>query len=296
MRYETSAAFRRALEERLRQQSLTSAAPLARLRKMVAFERFLARLVTAQPDAWVLKGGLALQFRLGERARTTQDVDLLLRQTLPVAEIHQRLVQAALLDLGDWFLFEVGLPSQPASLRFGVHSRLDGRLFETFHIDVGVGDPLTEPVEMLSAPSLLAFADIFPLPIPSYPIAQQIAEKVHAFTRPYAGGESSRVKDLADILLLAGWGTLEAESLRRALQATFTARGTHPLPPRLPAPPSSWERSFLRLARQIGLEYTTLEDAAQDINGFLDPILGGQAAGRWNPLQWRWERVLLSHT
>jgi len=169
MRYETSAAFRRALEERLRQQSLTSGIPLARLRKMVAFERFLTRLITAQPEDWVLKGGLALQFRIGERTRTTQDVDLLLRQTLPVAEIHRMLVHAALLDLGDWFLFEVARPPQPSSLRFGVQSRLDGRLFETFHVDVGVGDPLTEPVELLTAPPLLAFAEISPLPIPSYP-------------------------------------------------------------------------------------------------------------------------------
>jgi hypothetical protein len=71
MRYESNAAFRRALEERLRQQSLTFGGPLVRLRKMVAFERFLARLVTVQAGAWALKGGLALQFHLGERARTT---------------------------------------------------------------------------------------------------------------------------------------------------------------------------------------------------------------------------------
>ncbi len=73
MRYESSAAFRRALEDRLHRQSLTSGTPLVRLRKMVAFERFLARLVVAQPQSWVLKGGLALQFYLGERARTTQE-------------------------------------------------------------------------------------------------------------------------------------------------------------------------------------------------------------------------------
>lgn len=54
MPYESSAAFRRALEDRLRQQAVTSGTSLARLRKMVAFERFLARLVTAQPGAWVL--------------------------------------------------------------------------------------------------------------------------------------------------------------------------------------------------------------------------------------------------
>lgn len=289
MRYETSAGFRRALEERLRQHSQASAMPLARLRKMVAFERFLVRLVTAQPDSWVLKGGLALQFRLGERARTTQDVDLLLREVFSVVEIHQKLVNAALLDLGDWFFFEVAFPSQPASLRFGVQSHLDGRLFEKFHVDVGIGDPLIEAVEMLDAPSLLTFAGISPLPIPSYPMAQQIAEKVHALTRPYAGGESNRVKDLVDVLLLAHWGNLEAESLRRALHATFAVRNTHPLPMRLPAPPVSWARSFQRLAEQTGLEFITLEDASHAIFRFLNPLLSGQASGIWNPTHWQWE-------
>jgi len=289
MRYESSAAFRRALEEHLRQQSLTSGAPLVRLRKMVAFERFLARLVTAQPEAWVLKGGLALQFRLGERARTTQDIDLLLGETLSVAEVHRRLVAAALLDLGDWFLFEVARPSDPTALRFSVQSLVDGRLFEAFHVDVGMGDPLTGPVEMLTAPPLLEFADISPTTIPAYPVAQQIAEKVHAFTRPYAAGESSRIKDWVDILLLARWGRMDATALSRALQATFAARNTHPLPPRLPAPPASWRRAFLRTAGQTGLEYTTLEEAIRAMHGFLDPVLSGQAGGVWNPVRWQWE-------
>jgi len=289
MRYESGSAFRRALEERLRRQSLTSGAPLVRLRKMVAFERFLARLVATQPESWVLKGGLALQFYLGERARTTQDMDLLLRETLPTVEIHHRLVVAALLDLGDWFLFEVARPSDSATLRFSVQSLVDGRPFETFHVDVGIGDPLTEPAEMLTAPPLLEFAGIPPATIPTYPVSQQIAEKVHAFTRPYAAGESSRIKDWVDILLLAGSGALRAETLTRALQATFAARGTHPLPPELPPPPISWRRAFHRIAGETGLEYASLEEAVQAMHRFLDPILSGQAGGTWNPVHWQWE-------
>jgi hypothetical protein len=77
MKYKSSGAFRRALEERLRTKSLQSGMPLVRLRKMVAFDRILARLFFIQPGAWVVKGGLALQLRLGGRARTTMDIDLL---------------------------------------------------------------------------------------------------------------------------------------------------------------------------------------------------------------------------
>jgi len=289
MRYENSAAFRRALEDHLRQQAVSSGTPLVRLRKMVAFERFLARLVAAQPDTWVLKGGLALQLRLPEHARTTQDIDLLLRRSLRVEDVHRALVTAALQDLGDWFTFEVARPERPAELRFPVRGLLDGRLFEAFHVDVGMDDPLIEPVEMLTAPPLLAFAGLSPVPIPAYPLSQQIAEKVHALTRRYASGESSRLRDWVDILLMARWEGLRAEGLRQALQATFDQRRTHPLPQRMPPPPLSWELPFRRLRKETGLEYATLEEAAQALQRFLDPLLSGQAAGRWNPFQWEWE-------
>lgn len=289
MRYETSTAFRRALEDRLRQQAVTSGTSLARLRKMVAFERFLARLVAAQPDDWVLKGGLALQLRLREHARTTQDIDLLLRQTLPVADIHRALVAAALRDLGDWFTFEVARPEPPADLRFPVQSLLDGRLYEAFHVDVGIGDPLIEPADRLTAPPLLAFAGISPVTIPGYPLSQQIAEKVHALTRWYASGESSRVRDWVDILLMARWESLRAVTLRQALQATFATRGTHPLPQRMPPPPASWSRPFRRLCAQTGLEYPSFAEAAQAMDSFLDPLLSGQCCEVWNPIRWAWE-------
>ncbi len=77
MKYHTGGAFRRALEQRLRDKSLETGVPLVRLRKMVTFDRFLVRLFQLAPETWVLKGGLAIQLRLGERARTTKDIDLL---------------------------------------------------------------------------------------------------------------------------------------------------------------------------------------------------------------------------
>ena len=190
MKYRSGASFRRALEDRLRAQSLQTGTPLVRLRKMVVFDRFLARLIQDQPHAWVLKGGLALQLRLGDQARTTKDIDVLL--TTPQDEphdVHQSLVRAALSDLGDWFQFEVERPAAeiPAEfaggVRFQVQGLLDGRRFETFHIDVGWGDPLIEAVETLATPALLGFAGIQPTAIPCYPLTQQVAEKVHAYTR-----------------------------------------------------------------------------------------------------------------
>lgn len=292
MTYSTGAGFRRALEDRLRLQSLQTGAPLVRLRKLVVFDRFLVRLTQNQPDAWVVKGGFALQLRLGDRARTTKDIDLLL--TRPSADIHQVLVRAALLDAGDWFQFEVERPTddpvvhEAGGVRFQVRGLLDGRRFEIFHIDIGQGDVLLEPVEILTAPTLLAFAGIPPAEIPCYPLPQQVAEKAHAYTRPHSAGQSSRVKDLVDILLIAGLGPMNAQALHQALELTFSGRNTHPLPLHLPEPPSTWLVPFGRLAGDIGLEYRTLGDASEAAHRFLDPVLRGQAVGTWDPIAWSW--------
>lgn len=152
MKYANGADFRRALESRLRTLSQRDNAPLVRLRKLIAFDRLLARLLHAEPEAWVLKGGLALQLRLGQRARTTKDMDVMWRQS--TSDLHQLLVNAAALDLNDWFHFIVERPStgQTALLeggrRFNVHTLLDGRRFELFHVDVGADDPMIEPAQM----------------------------------------------------------------------------------------------------------------------------------------------------
>jgi len=295
MTYRTGASFRRALENRLRTRSLETGAPLVRLRKMVIFDRFLGRLIQDQPGAWVLKGGLALQLRLADQARTTRDIDVLLTQPSGDRQaIHQALVRAALLDLGDWFGFEVGQPAaEVAEVRGGgvrcpVQGLLDGRRFEIFHIDVGWGDPLLESADVLRAPAFLDFAGITPTSIPCYPVTQQIAEKLHAYTRPRASGQGSRVKDLVDILLIAELGQMDGGRLAQALAATFEARRTHPLPGGFPDPPSTWSGVFGRLAQETGLCHRTLKDAVEGAGRFLNPVLRGEEAGRWDPGRWSW--------
>lgn len=76
MKYATAAAFRQALDDRLKAQSEHTGLALARLRKRVAFELFLRRLVAVAPDRWVLKGAPALDFRFKATSRPTKDMDL----------------------------------------------------------------------------------------------------------------------------------------------------------------------------------------------------------------------------
>src|SRR5438128_2140650 len=72
----TAAAFRQALDDRLKAEAAVTGLGVARLRKRVAFELFLRRLVAVAPDRWVLKGALALDFRLEATTRPTKDIDL----------------------------------------------------------------------------------------------------------------------------------------------------------------------------------------------------------------------------
>lgn len=76
MRYATAAAFRQALDDRLKAEASRTRLPLARLRKQVAFELFLRRLVAVAPNRWVLKGALALELQLKATTRPTKDLDL----------------------------------------------------------------------------------------------------------------------------------------------------------------------------------------------------------------------------
>lgn len=76
MRYASAAAFRSALEAQVRLRSQRGGSSVVRLRKAIAFERLLARLLVVAPERWMLKGALALDFRLGVHARATMDTDL----------------------------------------------------------------------------------------------------------------------------------------------------------------------------------------------------------------------------
>jgi hypothetical protein len=297
VKYKTATAFRHALEQRLRQQSLSSGAPLARLRKMVAFDRFLARLAMKQADAWIVKGGFALQLRLGERARTTKDIDVSAVNPWTREQTISYLRAAVSLDLGDWFEFEVGEPAAAATgapgrgFRFPIRSLLDGRPFETFHLDVGYGDPVLEAPVELTGPNLLAFAEIPPAKVRCYPLNTQIAEKLHTYTRTYASGETSRARDLADILLAASLAQFDGAKLKQAIEATFKARASHPVPPRISDPPERIAASYRQVARELDLPWPTIQEAGAATAQFLNPILKGDlnvTKAKWNPLHWKW--------
>ncbi|MDP9374685.1 MAG: nucleotidyl transferase AbiEii/AbiGii toxin family protein [Chloroflexota bacterium] len=175
-RYATATAFRAALEARLRQQASGSQTSLGRVRRQVAFERFLARLFHTMPSPWLLKGGYALELRLGDTARSTRDLDLGVPHPERLAAgnegvgvaVRETLADAAERDLDDWFEFAVGptmadLDGPPGGCaRYPIDCRVDGRIFAQFHVDVSLGDQVAGEPEWLEGHDFLAFAGVPP--------------------------------------------------------------------------------------------------------------------------------------
>lgn len=150
------------------------------------------------------------------------------------------------MDAGDHFVFVVEKarrlgPRAEGAARYRVRAELAGRLFEETVIDVGFSDPFPESIDRLSGPGLLSFADIEPVEVPALPLEEHVAEKVHAYTRTYSDtANSTRVKDLVDLVVVGSFATMDAARLQAGLRKTFDSRGRQPLPERLPPPPADW--------------------------------------------------------
>lgn len=278
--FENAVDFRKSLEMRLLKRAQAAGIDLQRIRKQVAFERFLARLFRQEHSPWILKGGHAMELRL-KIARATRDIDLFIKTNALIADqqmILERLQEDVNVDLFDFFEYRISFPEIALSgppyggFRFPVESRIATRTFEKFHLDVGIGDICFEPFERIKGKDWLDFCGI-PAPVCLViSVEQQFAEKIHAYTLPREQGYNSRVKDLVDMTLLVRSYKMDHERIKAALKQTFVRRGTHELPDALNNPPQEWKNTFEILAKQCNLE-NNIETAFTMVNDFYEGAL-----------------------
>ena len=286
MKYATDQAFRTALEARIKHGQSDSAG-VSRLRKRIVFERLLARLVAHAPGEWVLKGGFALELRLGNVARSTKDADFEWR--LDEEDAIEQLIDAAAADLGDRFTFALERADEETDLpgggqRWRVAATLAGRIFERTVIDVAFAAAPVQAPEQIRTSGLLEFAGIDGVEVPTLGIEQHLAEKLHAYTRTYAGGRpSTRVKDLVDVVVIANTSGIDAARLAEAITVIFARRAEHAVPSAVPAPPAEWATPWRRLARDVPATDDIAEGYRTAVELF-GPILDGTVTtGVWRP-------------
>jgi len=297
-RYADPAALRQAIADHLRR--LTRERPgsqLADLQRQFAYDRLLARVFGAEPDAWVLKGATALLARLHGAARHTLDVDLY-RPDARLDEAEDALRQAASIDLDDFFRFTLEPGRRIAvgrtTLRVPVTAYLGATEFARFHVDLVAG------LEMTGVPE--DAAPLVPVELPGvvsvryrvYPIADHIADKVCALleVHPRVGRPaqaSTRYRDLADLVVIAHTQAVRGPELARALASEAARRGIE-LPSTFATPDAAgWVSGYARVARDApGLAERDLEAARAKVKRFLDPVLAGNATGSWSPSRQRW--------
>lgn len=267
--YKTAGAFRTALETRLQMRARAETTDLQRLRRQVAFDRFLARMFSEGPKAaypWLLKGGYAMELRM-HAARTTKDIDLTLHDGTRLSkdpakrreEVRGMLQEAAAMRFEDYFEFLVGearedLEGAPeGGSRYPVTAQMDGRDFARFHVDVGIGDEVLEPLDIVTGQDWLGFGGVAPPSFPVISAEQQFAEKLHAYSLPRGERANTRTRDLVDMVLLIRSGKLNKIKTAAAIRATFAKRGTHAMPTELDGPPGEWAPVFDALAKECAL-------------------------------------------
>lgn len=277
MAYESPAALRQALETRLGNRSRETGIDLERLRRRAAFERLLVRLELGAPRRWIVKGGMALEIRIGDRARSTRDLDLALRD----AEGDGSVVRDLLIDClsvdreEDSFEFLVGEPvtitldeAGRPGWRFPVESRMAGRKFANVRLDVVARDDEISKTQRVELPGVLDFAGLERHEVEVVDPKQHFAEKVHAFTRSYGDRPNTRVRDLPDMVLLIDDGLEPTPELFSIVSRLFEARANVAMPVELPDAPSFWHENYPALAADLDVTAKTLDEAMTLVRAF----------------------------
>jgi hypothetical protein len=290
--YPSPKAFRQALTDKLRFLARTSKWSLPQLQRQIAYDRLLERLYLVD-EGWVVKGATALLARdLGVRASI--DVDLYRNATAEIAERELR--QAAALDLGDWFDFALGARSEvrdgAVGLRVPVTASIGSAPWAQFHVDLlGAGLKMTGAPEDVPALARVAMPDVAQHGYRAYPLVDHVADKVLACFDRYGAeaAPSTRYKDLVDLVAIALAATVPAEPQLLALDSEAKRRGVH-LPKLFRVPDRSlWGPGYAAEAKRSLLPIAhSLDEALAMMGLFLNPLLGGTAAGCWDPDSRRW--------
>lgn len=270
MTYADAAALRMALEQRLRNDAAARRVRIDRLRRQVAFERVMIRLDLAQPDRWVLKGGMALEARLGSAARTTRDLDLGLRgPSIDGLRLRDDLIDALSTDPDrDHFVFRVGPPTRLATdeagdptWRFTITSTLDGREFVSLPVDISPRAHELVTTQRMTLSTALDFAGVDARTVEIIDVNRHFAEKIHAMTTTFSDRPNTRVRDLVDLVLLIEHDLVDAPAARAELEAVFGSRPGRTVPVTIEDPPEFWSERYESLAAETDVGAKTLPDA-----------------------------------
>lgn len=225
---------------------------------------------------FTVKGGVALELRLKDRARATRDIDLVLHHEDAdlVRALEQAVSTSAAVGYQGFQFRRKGEPllleNRTISVEFAVTYR--GGAWTSIVVDVARAEPGEAEIELVPAVPLRDATGLTgPAELACLPLRLHIAQKLHGMTLPPRPGKrNERFKDLVDVLLLEALVTNHA-GLREACESVFHTRGTHEWPPVLEVPPH-WIEPFGALAHEIELPVTDAHEAIERVRAFVERI------------------------
>ncbi|MGW5151313.1 nucleotidyl transferase AbiEii/AbiGii toxin family protein [Rhodococcus koreensis] len=292
-------AVRASITDRLNRYATEHGQNIALVRRRFVIARFLTRVFDADPDGWILKGGIGMMVRLPQ-ARYSKDIDLLAATDLSdsVDELRRAVRDHHL----DHFRFEVGPAtelSHDKGVTVTVTASLGGKTYDSFSLDVvGCRRTLVGEIERRPIPRLVDTDDFPPeTSVPLYPLADQIADKICALYEVHgaAGAASGRFRDLVDLLLISMFLPIDLASTVDAVERERRVRGLPSLPVTLVSPGPAWATQWAKTARNSPLTADLYDlDVALAVAGrCYDRILGALPDAResavWSHGRSAWE-------
>jgi len=268
-----------------------------RVQRRFVMGRFLARVFTADPDGWLLKGGTGMMVRLPQ-ARYSKDIDIMSTSACSDEEAYASLRNAVRQHHIDPFAFELGPPhpiSDGKGTRVTVVARLGARQIDSFRIDLVSWQGVVGAVEEHSLPQAPRTDDFPDQPtIRLYPIADKLCALYELRATTGSATPSTRYRDLVDLLLISSHLQIDLAEAVAATERQRQRRNQMTLPAELASPAPAWERSWAAAAADSPLpqglhDYTEALAAAARCYLILQSLPDACAAATWNPSGQRWD-------
>lgn len=239
---------------------------------------------------FLLKGGTLLQHRLPGTARSTKDVDGLVRGDLDA--FFLALEDALAEPWGPLTLRrgEVEVVNVPTKIikprRFDIIIALRGVTWRRIQFEVSSDESgIGQDFETIEAPPLSGFGLPDPDTLVGIAMRFQIAQKIHAVSDPHEPPDSinDRARDVVDLLLLrdlaAETGNPTLAEISAAVTALFQARADEAQQLGLPVrtwPPTvvghaHWGDDYERAAASAGIELS-LDAAVAEVNAWIGQV------------------------
>ncbi len=198
------------------------------LLRLYMYDRFIERLaVSRYRDNFILKGGFYLSTLFGLESRSTNDIDIAIKDANFTKENIERIISAIIsIDINDGALISlieisnIREEDQYGGFRVALNVKVD-TIRENFQIDIATGDPITpKPIVYKYHPILgNSFVNVW-----SYNVETVIAEKLETILR--RAEANSRIRDYYDLYLIhtKGWSDIRVNDLRKAIDKTFEKR------------------------------------------------------------------------